>query len=128
MASEFGTKVAQRIRELRASRGLSIRELARRSGIAPESVSRSERAINEISLTNLEKLCAGLGVRLPEFFSFGGGGSSAKVPPEVANVVGLLVRLPAPSRRAVSRGLGLILSGGAPSRAKPTRGRTTSRR
>ena len=127
MASDFGTKVAQRIRDLRAARGLSVRELARRSGIAPESVSRSERAINEITLTNLEKVCSGLGVSLPTFFSFADDGAAGRVPPDVARVVGLLLHLPPAGRRSAARGLGLLLAGAVgsvpgpkPRRARPT--------
>jgi transcriptional regulator with XRE-family HTH domain len=71
-SDEFAVSVAKRIRELREARGLSLRELARRSGLPPESVSRSERGITEITLSSLAKVCAGLDVQLPDFFSFSG--------------------------------------------------------
>lgn len=38
--------------------------------MAPESVSRSERGVTDITLPNLAKIATGLGVDLPEFFSF----------------------------------------------------------
>ncbi|MEN9798197.1 MAG: helix-turn-helix protein [Pseudomonadota bacterium] len=70
MADDFAAKVAARIRELREARGMSLRQLSRRSGVAPESVSRSERGISEVSLTNLSRIVHGLGVDLPAFFDF----------------------------------------------------------
>ena len=70
MADDFAAKVAARIRELREARGMSLRELSRRSGVAPESVSRSERGVSDVSLTNLARLSRGLGVDLPSFFDF----------------------------------------------------------
>ncbi len=99
MPSDFAAKVAARIKELREARGLSLRELSRRSGLAPESVSRSERGINEISLTNLDRLCRGLGMDLPSFFDF------AKKSPvgeqDVVEIAALLRTLPAKKRSAV---------------------------
>jgi transcriptional regulator with XRE-family HTH domain len=68
VAAGVGVAVAGRLRALRLERGWSIRELARRSQLAPESVSRSERAVTEVTITNLEKLCRGLGITVSEFF------------------------------------------------------------
>ncbi len=62
-------RVAARIRELREQRGWSVRELSRRSKLAPESVSRSERGITEVTITNLSKICTGLGLSVAEFFA-----------------------------------------------------------
>jgi transcriptional regulator with XRE-family HTH domain len=66
----IGPKVAARIAQLRKARGWSMRELARRSGLPPESISRAERGLNEPSITSLDKICEGLGIDLPAFFSF----------------------------------------------------------
>lgn len=62
-------RVAAHLKFLRESRGWSIRELARHSGLAPESVSRSERGVTEVTITNLVRLCQGLGVTTSEFFA-----------------------------------------------------------
>ncbi len=70
MAEEFAFKVAQRIRELRLAQGLSLRQLSARAGMAPESVSRAERGLHEVTLTNLDKITRGLGVTLSAFFDF----------------------------------------------------------
>lgn len=112
MPSEFGSQVARRIRELREAKGLSVRELARRSGIAPESVSRSERAINEVSLTNLKRICAGLGVTVVGFFDFvqQPRPPSFKVP-EARRAAELLDALPEHRRRDVLQALELLLVG-----------------
>lgn len=112
MPSEFGSQVARRIRELREAKGLSVRELARRSGIAPESVSRSERAINEVSLTNLQRICAGLGVTVVGFFDFI---QQPRPPsflvPEARRAAELVDALPEHRRRDVLQALELLLVG-----------------
>ena len=107
MPSDFATKVAARIKELRQARGLSLRELARRSGLAPESVSRSERGVNEISLTNLDRLCQGLDVDLPKFFSF--AKKIASTGHQSAELASLLRRLPERNRSGVVRALGSLV-------------------
>ncbi len=70
MSGAIGARVAARIAQLRKARGWSMRELARRSGLPPESISRAERGLNEPSVTSLDKICEGLGIDLPEFFAF----------------------------------------------------------
>ena len=114
MAQDFAQQVAHRIAELRQAQGLSIRELSRRSDLSPESVSRSERAITEITLTNLAKLCAGLGVDLPSFFAFAKtaaklGAASPSTSPEVRKAAALLVHLAPARRKRVVRALELLL-------------------
>lgn len=107
MPSDFAGTVATRIRELRLARGLSVRELARRSGLAPESVSRSERCVNEISLTNLDRLCKGLGVDIPTFFEFGRVLSASEK--GLPDLIRLLQQIPPASRADAVRALGSLL-------------------
>jgi transcriptional regulator with XRE-family HTH domain len=109
----FAMQVARRIRELRETRGFSIRELARRSGLPPESVSRSERGVTEITLTNLAKLCKGLMIELPDFFSIP---NASRNPPtnrpetrEIRRIMSLLTSLPTEKRARVLRALALLL-------------------
>lgn len=107
MPSAFATKVAARIKELREARGLSLRELSRRSGLAPESVSRSERGLHEISLTNLDRLCEGLGVDLPTFFAFAKKVGSTRQ--SSAELDALLHHLPEGNRSGVVRALKMLV-------------------
>ncbi|MBL8956293.1 MAG: helix-turn-helix domain-containing protein [Myxococcaceae bacterium] len=63
-------RVAQRLRELRVSQSLSLRQLALRAGLSAEMASRAERGIKAPSVHTLAKLCRGLGVSLAAFFEF----------------------------------------------------------
>jgi transcriptional regulator with XRE-family HTH domain len=123
--SHFASVVAKRIRELREARGFSVRELGRRAQLPPESISRSERGITEITLTSLARVCAGLQVTLPEFFG-------SLPPPKVADaassatirVLRLLEDLPGERQEKVARALELLLGDGSArrtGRAKPAR-------
>lgn len=67
---DIALKVAQRLRELRAAKSLSLRQLALRSGVTPEMASRAERGLRSPRIETLAKLCNGLGVDLPAFFAF----------------------------------------------------------
>lgn len=110
MPSEIAQKVAHRIRSLRTSQHLSLRELSRRSGLAPESVSRSERGAHEISLTNLERLCSALGVTLAQFFDFGAGAPvGARALGDAGHVQSLLERADAPLRARVLKIVAILL-------------------
>lgn len=124
MPSDFGHKVARRIRELREASGLSVRELARRAGLPPESVSRSERAVTEITLTNLARLCAGLGIDLPIFFEFSKGVSGTQAA-DTARLTVLLEHLEPDRRRATVKAIETLLS---VSLAGPRQGRPQRRR
>jgi transcriptional regulator with XRE-family HTH domain len=110
----IASRVASRIRELREARHLSVRELARRSGLPPESISRSERELTDITLRSLAKLCRGLMVDLPSFFEFAAESDvSAARQPEIQRAVALLVGLPPAGRAAAVEGLELLLAAGA---------------
>jgi transcriptional regulator with XRE-family HTH domain len=67
---DIATRVADRLYELREARGLSLRALAKRSGVTTEMASRAERGIKPPGIQTLLKLCDGLGVELSTFFSF----------------------------------------------------------
>lgn len=135
MADDFAAKVAARIRELREARGMSLRELSRRSGVAPESVSRSERGVNDVSLTNLARLTRGLGVDLPAFFDFDQlpDLSSAELRDDLARAFELLRNAQPEERRRIVGALELLtgaepalpVAEDAPSR--PTRRRRARR-
>jgi transcriptional regulator with XRE-family HTH domain len=54
--------IALRIRELRARKGWSQAELARRAGLHNSVVNRAERGETDITMATLEKLAKALGV------------------------------------------------------------------
>ncbi len=106
---KVGEQVAARIRELREDRGLSVRELARRAGLRPESVSRSERRVTEITITALAKLCVGLEVDLPTFFEFARAAPEPGVQSvELRRGLKLLSRLTPQERRRAVGGLEVL--------------------
>lgn len=109
MRNDYGAKVATRIRELREGRGWSLRELARRSGLPPESVSRSERGLTEITITSLAKVCAGLEIDLPTFFAFAKDEKLDRLTPAARRAVSLLRTLGEPHADALVRGLETVV-------------------
>ena len=61
--------VAQRFAQLCRSQGISINELATRSGVTPSTVySMMDVRRRELSITTIKKLCDGLGITIDEFF------------------------------------------------------------
>lgn len=62
-------RFALRLKELRATRGLTQDELAERSGVSVDSVRRIERAVMSPTLDALGKLCGGLDISLPALFA-----------------------------------------------------------
>lgn len=63
--------VGEKIRRLREGAGLSVEQLAERSGMQPEELERIEREMISPALGVLTKICDGLGVRLGRFFDMG---------------------------------------------------------
>ena len=61
-------RIAERVRELRAARGLSLDVLAARSGVSRSMISLIERGECSPTATVLEKLAGGLGVVLASLF------------------------------------------------------------
>ncbi len=66
--SDLNQFIAQRVRDLRAARGLSLDELARKSGVSRSMISLIERGESSPSAVVLDKLAGGLGVTLPSLF------------------------------------------------------------
>lgn len=68
MPEGLNERIAQRVRELRASRALSLEALASASGISRSMISVIERGESSPTAVLLEKLAAGLGVPLASLF------------------------------------------------------------
>lgn len=62
--SDLSQRIADRVRELRASQGLSLEALAHRSGVSRSMISLIERGESSPTAVVLEKLAAGLDVTL----------------------------------------------------------------
>jgi len=67
-ASRPNARMAERVRELRAARGLSLDALARKSGVSRSMISLIERGESSPTAVVLEKLATGLGVMLASLF------------------------------------------------------------
>jgi transcriptional regulator with XRE-family HTH domain len=63
--------VGGRIRELRNHRGISLRELSRRSGLSPGFLSLVERGRSSLALTSLRKIADALNADVGAFFADG---------------------------------------------------------
>ncbi len=61
-------RIAGRVRDLRAARGLSLEDLAARSGVSRSMISLVERGESSPTAVVLEKLATGLGVMLASLF------------------------------------------------------------
>jgi transcriptional regulator with XRE-family HTH domain len=68
MASDLNQRIAERVRELRAARGLSLDVLAGKSTVSRSMISLIERGETSPTAVVLEKLAAGLGVMLASLF------------------------------------------------------------
>lgn len=60
--------VGQQLRRLREERSVSMRELARRSGLSANALSMIERGLTSPSVSTLNKLAGALGVPITAFF------------------------------------------------------------
>ena len=69
---QVGTFVAARLKALRESRGYSLRQLAHRSDLTPEMLSRAERCERVPSIETLARVCIGLQISLASFFDEAG--------------------------------------------------------
>src|SRR3982751_4421108 len=67
-ATTLNDRIAQRVRDLRASRGLSLDALATHCGISRSMISLIERGESSPPAVLLEKLAGGLGVPLASLF------------------------------------------------------------
>ena len=66
--ADLNQRIARRVRELRASRDLSLEALASRSGVSRSMISVIERGESSPTAVLLERLAAGLGVSLASLF------------------------------------------------------------
>jgi transcriptional regulator with XRE-family HTH domain len=76
-ASDLNARIAERVRELRAARGLSLDALAGQSGVSRSMISLIERDESSPTAVVLEKLAAGLGVMLAALFDAPTAGARA---------------------------------------------------
>ncbi len=67
-ATNLNQRIAERVRELRAARGLSLDQLAAKSGVSRSMISLVERGESSPTAVVLEKLSVGLGVVLASLF------------------------------------------------------------
>jgi len=81
--------VGKRITELRTVQGISLTNLAKRSGIAQSSLSYIESGKAQPTVETAYKICAALGITLAEFFS----DQPPELPPEVRRVCDKLRKL-----------------------------------
>jgi transcriptional regulator with XRE-family HTH domain len=66
--SDVNQRIADRVRELRGTHGLSLDQLAGKSGVSRSMISLIERGESSPTAVVLEKLAAALGVTLPSLF------------------------------------------------------------
>src|SRR6267378_3465992 len=76
--ADLNQRIAERVRELRAARGLSLDALATKSGVSRSMISVIERGESSPTAVVLEKLAAGLGVMLASLFD--GPAAAAQAP------------------------------------------------
>ncbi|TNM66423.1 helix-turn-helix domain-containing protein [Aliirhizobium smilacinae] len=67
--SELELAIGERLRTLRAAGGLTLEQLADRSGVSRAMISRIERAEASPTAALLARLCEGLGLTLSAFFA-----------------------------------------------------------
>ena len=65
---DVNARIAERVRQLRAARGLSLDALAERSGVSRSMISLVERGESSPTAVVLEKLATGLGVTMAAMF------------------------------------------------------------
>src|SRR5882724_11388082 len=78
--SDLNQRIADRVRELRATRGLSLDALATKSGVSRSMISLIERGESSPTAAVLEKLAAGLSVTLASLFDAPAEGSISSGP------------------------------------------------
>src|SRR5436190_23412088 len=78
-AADIEHRVASRLKELRTRHGLTLDELAARSGVSRSMISLIERAEASATASVLDRLAAGLGVTLASLFAEGERADAAPV-------------------------------------------------
>jgi transcriptional regulator with XRE-family HTH domain len=67
-AADLNQRIAQRVRDLRAARGLSLEAVATKSGVSRSMISLIERGESSPTAVVLERLATGLGVAMASLF------------------------------------------------------------
>jgi transcriptional regulator with XRE-family HTH domain len=68
VAADLNQRIAQRVRDLRAARGLSLEAVATKSGVSRSMISLIERGESSPTAVVLERLATGLGVAMASLF------------------------------------------------------------
>jgi len=77
---DINTRIAQRLRDLRATRGYSLETLAERSGVSRSNISLIERGQSSPTAAVLDKLAIGLSVALASFFEDSSDSENGEAP------------------------------------------------
>jgi transcriptional regulator with XRE-family HTH domain len=77
---DINQRIAERVREFRGARGLSLDALAARSGVSRSMISLIERAESSPTAVVLDRLAVGLGVTLASLFNASGEAAAPKEP------------------------------------------------
>jgi transcriptional regulator with XRE-family HTH domain len=64
----------ERIKKIRKAHGLSLSQLAERTGLLPEAIARAERKGQDVRASTLAAIAKGLGVPVCELFEESGHG------------------------------------------------------
>lgn len=79
-AADINQRLAERVRELRASRGLSLEALAAKSGVSRSMISLIERGESSPAAVVLDKLAVALGVTMAMLFDAAAGAQPPQGP------------------------------------------------
>jgi transcriptional regulator with XRE-family HTH domain len=77
---DINQRIAERVREFRAARGLSLDTLAAKSGVSRSMISLVERGESSPTAVVLDKLAVGLGVTLATLFNASSAATAKKEP------------------------------------------------
>ncbi len=66
---DINEKIAQRIKQLRADKGLTAEKLAWYSELSKSCVTYAEKAQRDVKMSTIESICKGFGISVAEFFS-----------------------------------------------------------
>ena len=86
-AEPIDALIARRLLALRQAQGLSLAELAERSGVSKAMISKVERAQSSPTVVLLGRLAAGLGVPLAQLLTQDEGGDTQRLRPRAAQAV-----------------------------------------
>src|ERR1700731_1717101 len=80
-ANDLVAAIGPRVHALRDAMGLSLRDLAERSGVSAPMLSQVERGETSPTLSVAARIAAGLELRLSRFLRLDGGGTGTVGPP-----------------------------------------------